>query len=156
ARPERASTDAEAATPNRERGNAQERVRQQIETLKRELELTPAQEQQVIAIYREMGQKMRQLRDSGTPFEELREEMAKLRRAAEDKVAAILTPDQRSKYDELRGAAGEGGPRGATIYVLGPGAEPKAVRLTVGITDGTNTELVSGDIKEGDQVIVGA
>ena len=158
ARPERASTDAVAAPRGngQERGNAQERIRQQIETLKRELELTPAQEQQVVTIYREMGQKMRQLRESGTPFEALREEMAKLRRGAEDKIAAVLTPDQRSKYDEMRGAAGDGGPRRATIYVLGPGAEPKAVRVMVGITDGTNTELVSGEIKDGEQVIVGA
>jgi HlyD family secretion protein len=158
ARPERASTDAVAAPRGngQERGNPQERIRQQIETLKRELELTPAQEQQVIAIYRDMGQKMRQMRDSGTPFEELREEMAKLRRGAEEKIAAILTPDQRVKYDEMRGAASDAGPRRATVYVLGPNAEPKAVRIMVGITDGTNTQLVSGEIKAGEQVIVGA
>jgi HlyD family secretion protein len=154
ARPNRASTDAAAATP--ERGNPQERVRRQVETLKRELELTPAQEQQAIAIYREMGQKMRQLRGAGTPFEEMREEIAKLRRAAEEKIAALLTPDQRSKYADMRGAAGDGGPRRATVYLLGPNAAPKAVRIMVGISDGTNTELVSGEIKAGDQVIVGA
>ncbi len=154
ARPERASTDAAAAVP--ERGNPQERIRAQLETLKRELELTPAQEQQVIAIYREMGQKLRQLREGGTPFEELRDEIAKLRRAAEEKVAALLTPAQRAKYDDMRGAASDGGPRRATVYVLGANAEPKAVQIVVGITDGTNTELVSGDIKAGDQVVVGA
>ncbi len=155
ARPERASTDAIAATPNR--GNAQERIRQQIEALKRELDLTPVQEQQVIAIYREMGQKMRQMRESGTPFDELREEMAKHRRAAEEKIAALLSPEQRSKYADLRGAASEdSGPRRGTVYVLGPNAEPKAVPVIVGITDGTNTELVSGEIKAGDQVVVGA
>jgi HlyD family secretion protein len=153
ARPERASADAAAETT--ERGNPQERVRRQIETLKRELELTPAQEQQVIAIYREMGQKMRGLRDGGTSMDEMREEIAKLRRAAEDKIAALLTPEQRSKYADMRGAAGDGGPRRATVYVLGPNAEPKAVRILVGITDGTNTELVSGEIKPGDQVITG-
>ena len=150
ARPERASTDA--ATP--ERGNPQERARRQIETLKRELELTPAQEQQVIAIYRDMGQKLRGLREGG--MEDMRDEIAKLRRAAEEKIAALLTPEQRSKYDDMRGTASDGGPRRATLYVLGPNAEPKAVRVMVGITDGTNTELVSGEIKAGDQVIVGA
>jgi HlyD family secretion protein len=105
-----------------------------------------------------MGQKMRQLRESGTPFEELREEMAKMRRVAEEKIAAILTPEQKSKYADMRGAAGsdDSGPRRGTVYVLGPNAEPKAVSVMVGITDGTNTELVSGEIKAGDQVIVGA
>lgn len=153
ARPERTSTDTAAEAP--ERGNPQERARRQLETLKRELDLTPAQEQQVIAIFREMGQKLRQLRDAGKPFEEMREEIAKLRRAAEEKIAALLTPEQASKYADMRGAAGDGGPRRATVYVLGPNAEPKAVRIMVGITDGTNTELVSGEIKPGDQVITG-
>lgn len=153
-RPERSATDAAAATP--ERGNPQERIRRQIETLKRELELTSAQEQQVIAIYRDMGQKMRQLRGAGTPFEEMREEIAKLRRAAEAKIAALLSPEQKSKYADMLGAASDGGPRRASVYVLGPNAEPKAVQVMVGITDGTNTELASGEIKAGDQVIVGA
>jgi HlyD family secretion protein len=157
ARPERSGPDANAAPSDRgrERGNAQERVRQQIETLKRELELTPAQEQQVIAIYREMGQKMREMRGGETAAEDRREEFAKLRRAAEDKIAAILTPEQKSKYDDMRGSASDSGTRRGTVYVLGPNAEPKPVQIMVGITDGTNTELVSGEIKAGDQVIVG-
>jgi HlyD family secretion protein len=152
ARPERSSTDANASPS---RGNVQERVRQQIETLKRELELTAAQEQQVIAIYREMGQKMREMRGADSNADDRREEIAKLRRAAEDKIAAILTPEQKSKYDDMRGSASDGGTRRGTVYVLGPNAEPRAVPVTVGITDGTNTELVSGEIKAGDQVIVG-
>ena len=88
-------------------------------------------------------------------YQEMREEIAKLRRAAEDKIAALLTPEQRSKYADMRGAAGDGGPRRATVYVLGPDGAPKAVRVMIGITDGTNTELVTGDIKAGDQVVVG-
>jgi HlyD family secretion protein len=31
---------------------------------------------------------------------------------------------------------------------------PKAVRVRVGITDGTNTEIVEGELAEGDQVVV--
>ena len=155
ARPERTSTDASAATPRRG-NNPQARTEAQIETLKKELELTKEQEDQVRAIYREMGQHLRQLRDSGTEVEALREEMAKLRRVAEEKIAAILTAEQREKYDEIRGTSSEAGPRRATVYVIGPNGEPKAVRIMVGITDGTNTELVSGEIKQGDQVIVSA
>lgn len=143
-----------AAAPGRGRGEG--RGEQMIENLKRELALTQEQEQQVRAIFREMGQKMRQMRESGAGQESFREEMAKMRRAAEDRIAAILTPDQKAKYDEMRGTASNDGPRRATVYVVGPNGEPKAVRVMVGITDGTNTELVSGEIKEGDQVIVGA
>ncbi|MGH7002944.1 MAG: hypothetical protein ACREIP_03255, partial [Alphaproteobacteria bacterium] len=67
-----------------------------------------------------------------------------------------LTPEQKTKYDEMRGSAGQDGPRRATVYVLGPNGEPKPVVVMVGITDGTNTELVSGEVKAGDQLIVGA
>jgi len=155
---DRASDERPRAEPGAApgRGRGEGRGEQQIENLKRELELTQEQEQQVRAIYREMAQKMRQIREGGTPPESMREETAKLRRVAEDRVAAILTPDQRTKYDEMRGAAGQDGPRRGTVYVLGPNGEPKAVRVMVGITDGSNTELVSGEIKAGDHVIVGA
>jgi HlyD family secretion protein len=39
-----------------------------------------------------------------------------------------------------------------TVYVLRNGA-PVAVRIRVGITDGSTTEIVEGDLHEGDQVI---
>ncbi len=47
---------------------------------------------------------------------------------------------------------GEGGQAG-TVYLIEKG-QPKAVRLTIGITDNHMTEVLSGDIKEGDKVIV--
>jgi HlyD family secretion protein len=42
-----------------------------------------------------------------------------------------------------------------TIYVMRDG-KPQAVRLRIGITDGTDTEIVEGDLKEGDLVITSA
>ncbi|MCW5771707.1 MAG: efflux RND transporter periplasmic adaptor subunit [Rhodospirillaceae bacterium] len=152
ARPERAAQPG--GTTSRQ-GNPQARMEQQIEALKKELALTKEQEQQVRGIYRDMGQRLRQLRGSGTPFDQLREELAKLRKGAEDRIAALLTPEQKVKYDEMRGVAGDSGPRRATVYVLGPDGQPKRVAIIAGITDGSNTELVSGDLKPGDQVIVG-
>ena len=154
ARPERASGDTTGAQPRR--GNPQARAEAQIDTLKKELDLTKEQEEQARAIYREMGQRLRQMRDGGTPIEEMREEIAKLRRAAEERIAALLTPEQREKYDDIRGASSDTGPRRGTVYAMGPNGEPKRVNVMVGITDGTNTELVSGEIKQGDQVIVSA
>ena len=60
------------------------------------------------------------------------------------------------------GAAGgrPGGGRGArptTIYAApqGPKVEPKPVEIRTGITDGRFTQIVSGEIKPGDSVIVG-
>jgi HlyD family secretion protein len=153
ARPERSATDAAASTPRR--GDGQRRAEARIETLKAALDLTAEQEAKVREIYREMGQQLRQMRETGASVEDMREEMGKLRRAAEEKVAAILTPEQREKYDELRGAVSDSAPRRGTVYVLGAGGEPRRVNVVVGVTDGSHSELVSGELKEGDQIVVG-
>lgn len=50
------------------------------------------------------------------------------------------------------GRKGDTAPMG-TVYVLENG-QPKAVRISVGITDNRMTEVLSGDIKDGDAVIV--
>lgn len=60
-----------------------------------------------------------------------------------------------------RGANGASGERGqtnqsgseATVYVLRDGA-PVAVPVTIGLDDDTNSEILSGDLAAGDQVIV--
>jgi len=59
-----------------------------------------------------------------------------------------------------RPGAGPGaGSRGAVptgrVWILGPDGKPTAVSLQLGIGDGTYTEVVRGELKEGHQVIVG-
>jgi HlyD family secretion protein len=44
---------------------------------------------------------------------------------------------------------------GQTVYTLSPGGEPKAVEIRAGVTDGRNTQVLSGDLKVGNTVIVG-
>jgi HlyD family secretion protein len=51
-------------------------------------------------------------------------------------------------------AAGKRTENGATIWILGPDDKPKAVRVKLGITDGTSTAIDSSDLREGEQVIV--
>ncbi len=41
------------------------------------------------------------------------------------------------------------------IWVLGPDGKPQPRRIKVGLTDGTSTEVVEGDIHEGDVVVTG-
>ncbi|TME86074.1 MAG: efflux RND transporter periplasmic adaptor subunit [Chloroflexi bacterium] len=42
-----------------------------------------------------------------------------------------------------------------TVWKLAPSGNPEQVPLQLGISDGTMTELVSGALKEGDEVIIG-
>jgi HlyD family secretion protein len=41
------------------------------------------------------------------------------------------------------------------VWVLGPDGKPKPVRVMIGITDGANTQILSGDLHEGEQIIIG-
>jgi len=50
-----------------------------------------------------------------------------------------------------RGAEGSSG----KLWVLGEDGKPKAIEVKTGITDGNQTEIVSGDVAAGQQVIVG-
>jgi HlyD family secretion protein len=45
--------------------------------------------------------------------------------------------------------------RPSIVWILNAEKKPEARRIMVGITDGANTEIVSGDLKEGDKVIIG-
>jgi HlyD family secretion protein len=53
-------------------------------------------------------------------------------------------------------SSGRGGAAPAgRVWVVGPDGQPAVITLQLGIGDGTYTEVVRGDIKEGQQVIVG-
>jgi HlyD family secretion protein len=42
-----------------------------------------------------------------------------------------------------------------TVWVLGADGKPQARRIKVGLTDGTSTEVVEGNLQEGEMVITG-
>ncbi len=57
--------------------------------------------------------------------------------------------------DKTAGAAGGTGKKGPAVWILENG-KPKRIAITPGISDGNYTEVVSGDLKEGQQTIVEA
>src|SRR2546421_1266393 len=81
----------------------------------------------------------------------------KLPDAARVRIREILTPEQQTRYDELSGVSGDdrrGGVAGRA-WLLGPDGKPAPFQLTLGLSDGTFTEILRGDLKEGQEVIVG-
>ncbi len=71
----------------------------------------------------------------------------------------MLTPEQKLRYDELgtQAAAARSGAGGGSgrLWIVGGDGKPQAVELRLGLTDGSMTEIVSGDIKEAQEVITG-
>jgi hypothetical protein len=76
------------------------------------------------------------------------------------------TPEERAarwgnRGGGMAGAAGAlgGAPpqrkRPQTVYILGADNKLKAVEIRTGITDGHYTQVLSGDLKEGDNIVVG-
>jgi len=127
------------------------------ERLASELKLDADQQAKVEAIFTGMREKFMAARD----LPEAEKPRAQERNRAEirERVSLILTPEQKKRYDEMAGEAqavrsGAGGGAGR-IWIVGEDAKPRAVELRLGLTDGSMTEIISGDIKEGQEVIVG-
>ena len=75
-------------------------------------------------------------------------------------MSAILTPAQQTKFREIgeRFAPATRDSRAgqvARVYVLGADGKPQRVQMRTGATDGGLTEIVSGPIEAGREVIIG-
>lgn len=128
------------------------------ERLVKGLGLSEEQQRKLDPILQDMRQQMSALRSA--PETERQQRAASIREAMRARVRDILTPEQREKFDQSAAAAssGSGRSRGASagrVYVVDEDGKPKAVSLTLGISDGTSTEVLRGDLKDGQDVIVG-
>jgi HlyD family secretion protein len=128
----------------------------QLERLTKELKLTPEQRSKVETILNETRDRIRAVpaEDKG----ERRKQAERARAESRSRIAEVLTPEQRKRYEEMNPARGAGGRPTVTrgrVWVQGPDGKPKAVEVRLGLSDGTHSEIVSGDLQEGTQVIVG-
>ncbi|HEK85542.1 MAG TPA: efflux RND transporter periplasmic adaptor subunit [Candidatus Aminicenantes bacterium] len=101
------------------------------------------------------------------------EELQKIMKAAFDEMAArrqqtgenqpaqssqrAFNPAQMSQMGGAAGAAGQSAARRgpARVWMLDEKGDLKVVFLRTGVTDGSYTEVISGNLKEGDEVILG-
>jgi HlyD family secretion protein len=100
-------------------------------------------------------------RDPGMSDEERREGIRQARRALVEKIGAALDPERRAKFQAIasdlgrsRPAQGHAGTPGR-VYVLGEDGAPRAVSVRTGATDGSYTEVLPGELREGAAVITG-
>ena len=150
----------QAGAPSPEEGTRKGEGGQQAgaamrERLAKELNLSAEQQARLEAILNDTRDRIRAIdaEDKG----ERRKQSERLRAESRARIGEILNPEQRKRYEEMApGRAGSG--RSATsgrVWVLDDRGRPKAVTVRVGLADGTHSEAVGGDLKEGAQVIVG-
>jgi len=125
--------------------------------LTKALGLTQEQQEKLEPILRDTGQKMRGLASRGLSDSERRVEAQRIREASREQIRALLTAAQRAKYDtELTDMQlARQGVASGRVFVLGEGAKPAPVTVQIGITDGNFTEILGGDLKDGQEVLVG-
>jgi HlyD family secretion protein len=116
------------------------------------LGLTPEQQKKLEPILNDSRQQMQALREA--PEAERQQRAARVRESTRARIREILTAEQRAKFDEAPAIQPRGGTVGR-VFVLDNDGKAKAVSLTIGISDGTSTEVAGGDLQEGQEVIVG-
>lgn len=118
-----------------------------------ELKLDAGQQARLDEIFASQRSRFAELRD--LPEGERRTRAERLRADMRQKIGALLDPEQQKRYAEIVAAeTGRTVSGSGRVFVLVDG-KPSEVALRTGLTDGTSTEIVSGAVKEGDEVIVG-
>jgi len=158
-RPAGAETSAAAKAPAPEvqqsGGQAAQAFRQRLLD---ELKPDEAQKTKLDQIFSDTRQKMASVRDI-TNEQERRKQVERSRAEMRARIAEILTDAQKPVYDRIiaeLGAARSGGGGPGRLWVAGTNSQPRAVDVRLGLSDGTSTEILTGDLKEGDEVILGS
>jgi HlyD family secretion protein len=133
-------------------GNAGQQLRARLVGA---LGLDADQQARLDPIFAELRQKLAALRE--LPEAERAKAGERARGELHARIAEILKPEQKRKYEEFVAAsagraAGAGSGR---VFVPGSGGLPRLISVHTGLSDGSMTELAGGGLKEGDQVIVG-
>jgi hypothetical protein len=126
-----------------------------MQRLTNQLSLTPEQQQVVVSIFRDTGMAMRGLREAGLPDKQRAETIHQMRAQTNTRIERLLDNDQRKKFELILSEAELNGARRARLWTLDRDGKPSAIDIVSGISDGTNSEIVRGQIEEGAKVVVG-
>jgi HlyD family secretion protein len=146
----RPETAKKEETGEKKQGGAPTTGRISVGQLTEGLNLTQEQQSKVETILKASRSEIQEIRDKSKP-EEAR---GQIQRLILQKISGLLTEEQRKKLKELNQAsASEMGTPGK-IWTLSPEGKPVSNSIVLGVTNGAFSEVVSGDIKEGAEVIV--
>jgi len=125
------------------------------ERLVKGLTLTKEQQRKLDPIIQDMREQMSMLQQ--VPEDQRRARTRQILGDMRTRVREILTPTQQLAFDASASARAQraSGTTSGRVFIVGHDGKPKAVTLTLGISDGTATEIVGGGVQEGQEVIVG-
>lgn len=89
---------------------------------------------------------------------ERRRQSERLRAESRTRIAEILDPAQRKRYEEMTASgAGEGrAAAGGRVWVVDDTGKLAGLDVRLGLTDGTYTEVLGGALQDGTQVVIGS
>jgi HlyD family secretion protein len=130
---------------------------QVLERLKKELKLTAEQQTNISRILKDAQAQIQAAGKAGGP-DEARAKAKELRTGNRIKIRSILMEEQKKRYDamEQRSDTTQGPAAVYKVWTPVAAGRPVPVEITTGISDGSFTEVVSGGLKEGQEVIVEA
>lgn len=150
-----------AAADNAGTGNSQQAGRgdgsgRMLERLKSELDLTAEQEKIVKETLDKLGQEMRDNAQGGFTQAPQDRSAVRQRMAAriDQALAPLLNEKQRAAYDMWKKGREQVKP--AALWVVGANGYPERRMIRTGLSDDQVTEIVGGNLKEGDAVIIRA
>ncbi len=126
-----------------------------LERLKAQLGLSPTQQSTIAHILKDTQNELQGAR-KGTP-EAASAKARQLSALARSKISAALTEEQRKKFGQMPEQTGTQTvlPK-FKIWVPVPEKRPLPIEITTGISDGSYTEVLSGSLQEGQEVILEA
>jgi HlyD family secretion protein len=142
-----------AVTDQGDKGAGRQAGQAARERLVKELDLNAEQQTKLEAIFSEMQDKIRAL--TVEDQNERRKQVERLRAESRVRIADMLNPEQRTRYEAMGAARLTRGSTSGRVWVVDDAGRPKAVNVRLGLSDGSYTELVSSEFTEGVPVIVG-
>jgi HlyD family secretion protein len=149
--------DASAQDGRETRNGSSGRLQEIQRRLTRELALTPEQQARLEEIAQTVRQRFIALREVESSEERRRAQLRELQTQANAQVREFLTAEQRQKFDEMlkprNGSVPQGRP--GRVWIVDAEGTPEPRSLTLGIANDTHTEVLSGDLTVGQQIITG-
>jgi HlyD family secretion protein len=158
--PDGAGQDARAQD-GRGGGGGGDRSQAIQQRLTQVLSLSSAQQARLSEVLDNTRQRMLRLREQEPSEEERRTRAREVQAQTRAQIRNMLTEPQRQQYDEYLKTAdrqreeGAGQGRPGRVWVRRADGTPEPLPLTLGIADDSFTEVLSGDLRQGQEVITG-